>query len=132
MPTQPAGRIEAAYNDAAGVTAEFNRNILHVLNRELGADFDVGAFQHHAPYSTDHHRVEMHLVARGDQQVSIPQLGTVVIRNGESIRTEICGKYDRRALDVLLARADLHVADWRIDAQDEYALVLAQPMSAIR
>ena len=128
--TKPTGRIEAAYNDAAGITAEFNRNILHVLNRELGADFAVGAFQHHAPYSTEHHRVEMHLVARGPQQVSIPQLGTVLIRNGESIRTEICGKYDRRDLELLLARADMHIADWSVDAQDEYALLLAQPMSA--
>jgi L-histidine N-alpha-methyltransferase len=127
--TKAVGRIEAAYNDAAGVTAEFNRNILHVLNRELGADFAVDAFQHRAFYMAEHHRVEMHLVARGDHGVSIPQLGTVVMRNGESIRTEICCKYDRRTLELLLARADLRITDWRVDAQDQYALLLAQPAS---
>ncbi|HEX7941381.1 MAG TPA: L-histidine N(alpha)-methyltransferase, partial [Gemmatimonadaceae bacterium] len=60
---KPVGRIEAAYNDARGVTAEFNRNVLRVLNREIGADFDVDAFRHRAFYDRERHRIEMHLVA---------------------------------------------------------------------
>jgi len=125
--TKPFERIAAAYNDAAGVTAEFNRNMLQVLNRELGADFNVEAFQHQAFYSPDEHRVEMHLVARGDQEIAIPQLGRVIVRDRESIRTEICCKYDRSSLEGLLARAGLWIADWRVDAQDQYALLLAAP-----
>lgn len=123
--TKPVDRIAAAYNDAAGVTAEFNRNMLHVLNRELGADFNVGAFQHRAFYAPDEHRVEMHLVAHGDQEIAIPQVGRVIVRDRESIRTEICCKYDRPSLERLLARAGLWIADWRVDTHDQYALLLA-------
>jgi L-histidine N-alpha-methyltransferase len=78
-----------------------------VLNRELGADFAVDAFQHLAFYSIEHQRIEMHLVASGDQEISIPQLGTAVVRDHESIRTEICCKYDRRTLEELLEQAGL-------------------------
>ena len=71
------GRIEAAYNDARGVTAEFNRNMLLVLNYELGADFDPLAFDHRAFYETEAHRIEMHLVARETQLVTVPGIGVV-------------------------------------------------------
>ena len=84
-----AGRIEAAYNDARGVTAEFNRNMLLVLNQELGADFDPSAFEHRAFYEPESHWIEMHLVARGRQLVTIPGIGVVRFEAGESLRTEI-------------------------------------------
>jgi L-histidine N-alpha-methyltransferase len=86
--------IEAAYNDGAGVTAEFNRNVLHVLNRELGADFDPDAFEHLAFFDTQNEWVEMRLRARSNQFVSIPGAGLDVdIAEGEDIRTEISSKF---------------------------------------
>ena len=89
-------RIEAAYNDSQGVTAEFNRNMLRVLNHELGADFDPRAFEHRAFYDTVAHRIEMHLVSTRDQVVDDPRhSGRSGSRAGESIRTEISCKYDR-------------------------------------
>ncbi|MEP7344700.1 MAG: L-histidine N(alpha)-methyltransferase [Gemmatimonadaceae bacterium] len=130
--TKPVSRIEAAYNDGAGVTAEFNQNMLRVLNRELGADFAIDVFHHLAFYSSEHHRVEMHLMACGNQEVTIPHLGTIVVRDGESIRTEICCKYDRQSLEDLLALADMRITDWRVDSRDQYALLLAQPASTVR
>lgn len=125
--TKPIERIERAYNDTAGVTAEFNRNILHVLNRELGAGFDPDGFEHHAFWSWAHRRIEMHLVARAAMRVSVPGLGVVGFRQGESIRTEICGKYDRPTLEGMLALAALETEHWWLDPEDQYALLLARP-----
>lgn len=127
--TKDRQRIEAAYNDASGVTADFNRNMLRVLNRELGADFDVHAFVHRAFYLTNPDRVEMHLLAGGDQTVTIPQLGTVQVPDGESIRTEICCKYDRPTLELMLAEAGLRITRWQEDRQDAYALLVAAPIA---
>ena len=117
--------MERAYDDASGVTAEFNRNILHVVNRELGATFDPDAFAHHAPWSWAHHRIEMHLVARHDMRVCVPGLGMVGVRAGESIRTEICGKYDRAALERMLAAAELEIESWCVDEVEQYAILIA-------
>ncbi|MFN8583265.1 MAG: L-histidine N(alpha)-methyltransferase [Gemmatimonadaceae bacterium] len=125
--TKDVRRIAAAYNDAAGVTAAFNQNMLRVLNHELGADFDVDRFEHRAFWASARHRIEMHLIARGEQQVTIPGMGRVVVEDGEAIRTEICTKYDRAQLDALLDAADLRVQTWRVDPQDQYALLLIQP-----
>jgi dimethylhistidine N-methyltransferase/glutamate--cysteine ligase len=124
-----AARIELAYNDPAGVTAEFNRNVLRVLNRELGADFEVESFSHYAPYLVDERRVEMHLVADRDQLVTVPGVGSVRFAAGESIRTEICCKYDRPQIVELLGAADFHLEEWWEDALDPYALVLARPVA---
>ena len=121
-------RIERAYNDARGVTAAFNRNVLRVLNRELGADFEVESFSHHAPYLADERRVEMHLVADCDQTVTVPGVGRVQFAAGESIRTEICCKYDRKQVEDLLGGADFIIDEWWEDSQDPYALVLARPV----
>ncbi len=120
-------RVEAAYNDAQGVTAEFNRNVLRVLNRELGADFDVEAFRHRAFYATEAGRIEMHLVAGRPQRVTIPEVGVFEFRSGESIRTEISCKYDRRDVEGLCAEAGLQIADWASDRESQFALVLAGP-----
>ena len=113
----------SAYDDADGVTAAFNRNILRRINRELGADFDVDAFAHEARYDIDRGRIEMHLVARSPQQVRV--LGrTFRFAAGESIHTEVSCKY---TLDEfrLLARA----AGWRpvqcwTDPRDWFAIHL--------
>jgi L-histidine N-alpha-methyltransferase len=117
--------IEAAYNDAQGVTAEFNLNVLRVLNRELGADFDLDAFEHRAFYDRTLHRIEMHLVATDDQTAHIPEIGTIRFAGGESIRTEISCKYDRATITELLACAGMKVDRWITDAPSTYALVVA-------
>lgn len=117
--------LEAAYNDSAGVTAAFNLNVLQVLNGRLGADFDVEAFHHRAFYREAGHRIEMHLVSSRDQQVTIPGIGVIDFREGESIRTEISCKYDRETAQALLADAGLRLVEWRTDRAGRFALALA-------
>jgi len=117
--------IERAYNDVQGVTAEFNRNVLRVLNRELGADFDLSAFEHRAFYDRILHRIEMHLVSTDDQTAHVPGVGDVAFAGGESIRTEISCKYDRDSLSEMLNSAGLGVDRWITDAGSTYALVVA-------
>jgi L-histidine N-alpha-methyltransferase len=109
------------------VTAEFNRNMLVVLNRELGADFDPDAFEHRAFFDDAASRIEMHLVSKRDQLVHVPGMPQVRIVKGESIRTEISCKYDREMLEALFVRARLDVAHWYELAEDGYALALAVP-----
>ena len=118
-------RLERAYDDAAGVTAEFNRNVLRVLNRELGADFDEAEFAHRALYNADEHRIEMHLVARTPQRVAIPGAGTFHFAAGETVRTEISCKYDRATVYDLLASAGLRLDTWHTDEAGDFALVVA-------
>jgi L-histidine N-alpha-methyltransferase len=120
-------RVEAAYNDAQGVTAEFNRNMLRVLNHELGADFDPGAFEHRAFYDGSSHRIEMHLVSRRPQRVTIPGIGVVGFAEGETLRTEISAKYDEASVAELFRAAGLVVAAWRTDADRLFALVVGAP-----
>ena len=120
-------RIEAAYNDSRGVTAEFNRNMLLVLNYELGADFDPQAFEHRAFYDRVAHRIEMHLVSSRDQQVTIPGLDPVVFARGESIRTEISCKYDRKSVAELFAAAELRIEAWPTDPTTPFGLVVGAP-----
>ena len=120
-------RIEAAYNDSQGITAEFNRNMLLVLNHELGADFDPRAFEHRAFYDTVAHRIEMHLVSSRDQVVEIPGLGPVAFAAGESIRTEISTKYDRANVSALFDAAGLRIEAWPIDPATPFGLVVGAP-----
>jgi L-histidine N-alpha-methyltransferase len=119
--------VEAAYNDARGVTAEFNLNALQVLNRELGADFDPAAFRHLAFYDAEEGRIEMHLTSVESQIVHVPGGGGVFFREGETLRTEISCKYDRAAVEGLLAPAGLRVSGWQEDPRGFYALVLGSP-----
>jgi L-histidine N-alpha-methyltransferase len=128
--TKPVERIERAYNDAEGVTAEFNRNILRVLNHDLGASFDLDAFAHRAFWSWPDSRIEMHLEALTVQRVHVPGLGIVGLRAGETIRTEICGKYSRAQLEEMLEAAGLEIETWCVDADDQYAILMAKPVSA--
>jgi L-histidine N-alpha-methyltransferase len=121
-------RIEAAYNDSAGVTAEFNRNMLRVLNHELGADFDPLAFDHRAFYEGVAHRIEMHLVSRRDQVVRIPGIGEVFIAKGESIRTEISTKYDRASVAELFDASGFRIEAWPTDPNTPFGLVIGAPV----
>ena len=120
-------RIEAAYNDSRGITAEFNRNMLLVLNRELGAEFDPDAFEHRAFYDSDAHRIEMHLVSLREQRVTVPGLGRVAFAPGESMRTEISCKHDRESVAALFGAAGLRPCRWREDPESLFALVVGEP-----
>jgi L-histidine N-alpha-methyltransferase len=121
--------IEAAYNDAAGVTAEFNRNMLRVVNAQAGADFDVDAWEHRASYNSADHWIEMHLVSLRDQVVAVPGAGTFSFAAGETIRTEISAKHDRGSVDAMFVASGLRVDEWRTDGDALYALVLASPVA---
>ena len=121
------GRIEAAYNDSQGVTAEFNRNMLRVLNDEMGADFEPTAFGHRAFYDRTAHWIEMHLVARMPQRVTIPGIGVVEFAQGETLRTEISAKYDKASVADLFRAAGLRIEAWRSDADRLFALVVGAP-----
>jgi L-histidine N-alpha-methyltransferase len=123
---KPRRLVEAAYNDTRGVTASFNRNMLRVVNRELGANFDVASFAHRAFYSVERHRIEMHLVSTREQVVHIPSVGEVHLAKGESIRTEISCKYDRPSVRRLLRAASLRLERWIAD-DDRFALTVASP-----
>lgn len=119
-------RLVAAYNDEAGLTAELNRNILNVVNAQLGADFDPLAFEHRAFYNRTARRIEMHLVSTGPQAVTVPGAGVVQLEAGETIRTAIACKYDRQAIHDLLGDAGFHLSDWRTDANGDYAVALGE------
>lgn len=118
--------IHRAYNDSRGVTAAFNLNILERLNRELDADFPIKDFEHRASYSEEHHRVEMHLVARRAHKVMIPEIGEISFAAGESIRTELSYKYDRGALEDILGAAGLKMERWLPASDGSFALALAR------
>ncbi len=119
-------RLELAYNDRAGVTAQFTHNVLRVLNRELDADFDVDGFEHNAFYDPVEERIEIHLVARSDQVATIPGGGTIHVAEGESIRTELSHKYDRTRICRMFDEAGLVIDRWAEDDEGFYALVLGR------
>jgi L-histidine N-alpha-methyltransferase len=119
--------IEAAYNDPGGVTAEFNLNMLRVLNHELGADFDLDAFEHRAFYEPEAHRIEMHLVSKRRQSVQVPGIGEVGFAAGETLRTEISCKYDVPSIAALFAAAGLRLEAWRTDPARRFALAVGAP-----
>ncbi|MGH3788811.1 MAG: L-histidine N(alpha)-methyltransferase [Pseudonocardiaceae bacterium] len=123
--TDPAVMV-LAYDDAAGVTAEFNRNVLHVLNRELGADFDVAAFDHVAVWDAKHQWIEMRLRARRPMTVQLPALGmTVHYNEGEEMRTEVSAKFRRESLGSELIDAGFADHGWWTDPDNRFALMLA-------
>jgi L-histidine N-alpha-methyltransferase len=120
------GVINRAYNDSRGVTASFNLNILERLNRELGANFPIGEYEHRAFYSSDNHRVEMHLIAQKPHKVVIPEIGEITFEKGESIRTELSYKYDRPMLEDILTAAGLRLDKWMPAADESFVLALAR------
>jgi dimethylhistidine N-methyltransferase len=117
-----------AYDDSQGVTAEFNRNVLHVLNRELGADFEPDAFDHVAVWNTDDERIEMRLRSRTAHTVKIRDLDlTAEFAPGEQLRTEISCKFRRETLTAELKEGGFTVRHWWTDPQSRFALLLAVP-----
>lgn len=115
--------LHAAYNDAAGVTAEFNRNVLHVVNRELDADFNVDAFEHVAFFDRRREWIEMRLRASEPQRVNIRALDLAVdLAHREEIRTEISAKFTRRRLAADLAAAGLELGDVVADPGELFAV----------
>ena len=119
-------RLIAAYDDAAGVTAQFNRNVLAVINRELDADFDVDAYRHVARWNGEEERMEMLLRSERAQQVRIAALDlTVEFAAGEQILTEVSCKFRADAVAVELARAELRRTRWWTDDAGDFGLSLA-------
>jgi L-histidine N-alpha-methyltransferase len=120
--------LEAAYNDSAGVTAEFNRNMLRVLNRELGADFDPDSFDHVAFFDPDESWIEMRLRARGEQRVSIPGADLELeLADGEDIRTEVSSKFTLARLARELGAADMTIDHFYTDPEGLFGLSLCAP-----
>jgi len=120
--------IEAAYDDAEGVTAEFNRNVLHVINRELDADFSPEAFDHIAFFDRRHEWIEMRLRSRRPCTVLVADLGLrVEFAAGEELRTEISAKFTRARVEEDFHAAGLVLDAWYTDPDELFALSLAAP-----
>jgi L-histidine Nalpha-methyltransferase len=119
-------RLVAAYDDSQGVTAEFNLNVLEVVNRELGADFDRSRFAHVARFDRDEEWIEMRLRSLDDQTVHVDGLHlTVDFAEGEEMRTEISAKFRRAGLEAELAAAGLRLERWMTDPDGDFALSLS-------
>jgi L-histidine Nalpha-methyltransferase len=119
-------RIERAYNDSTGVTAEFNRNVLAVINRELGGDFEPSRFTHVARWDAEHEWIEMLLRSDVEQRVRIDALELEVeFAAGEEMRTEISDKFRRPALEAELRDAGFELAHWWEDPGEEFAVSLS-------
>ncbi|MFF8652230.1 L-histidine N(alpha)-methyltransferase [Streptomyces griseoluteus] len=115
-----------AYDDASGVTAAFNKNVLSVIDRELGADFDPDAFDHVARWDPEREWIEMRLRSRTAQTVKIPALGMVVdFAAGEEMRTEVSAKFRREGVGAELHEAGLDLTHWWTDSEDRFALSLS-------
>ncbi|MFE7121569.1 L-histidine N(alpha)-methyltransferase [Streptomyces sp. NPDC057654] len=118
-----------AYDDPEGVTAAFNKNVLTVIDRELGADFDPGGFDHVAFWDPEHEWIEMRLRARSAVTVKIPALDlAVAFEAGEELRTEVSAKFRRAGVRAELAAAGMELTHWWTDHADRFALCLAVPV----
>ncbi|HEV7584944.1 MAG TPA: L-histidine N(alpha)-methyltransferase [Solirubrobacteraceae bacterium] len=119
--------LEAAYDDAQGVTAEFNRNVLRVLNRELGADFDPEDFDHIALFDRENEWIEMRLRARREHTTLVRDLDLPVhFDEGEELRTEISAKFTPARLQADLSAAGLDLMRWLTDSEQLFALTLSR------
>jgi L-histidine N-alpha-methyltransferase len=124
--------LVAAYDDGAGVTAEFNKNVLAVLNAELGADFDLDAFEHVAVWNADAEWIEMRLRSDLAQTVRLPGIGlTVEFAEGEEMRTEISAKFRREGVAAELAAAGFAMRSWWTDSADQFGLSLSVPAAPV-
>ena len=122
-------RLVAAYDDARGVTAAFNKNVLAVINRELRADFDLAAFEHVAVWDPEQEWIEMRLRSLRDQTVHVAALGLrVEFAAGEELRTEISAKFRRERIVEELASAGLRLTQWWTDPDGDFALTLSEPV----
>jgi L-histidine N-alpha-methyltransferase len=121
-------RLEAAYNDSEGVTAEFNKNVLHVLNRELDADFDLGLFEHVAFWDAENEWMDIRLRSLAEQFSDVKALDMRVhFARNEEMRTEISTKFTRARIEASYADAGLELVEWWTDPEELYALSLAKP-----
>ncbi|HEX9712040.1 MAG TPA: L-histidine N(alpha)-methyltransferase [Actinomycetota bacterium] len=121
-------RLEAAYDDTAGVTAAFNLNVLNVLNRELGGDFDLDLFEHLAFFDQTREWIEMRLRSRREQRVKLRDIDLEVhFAEGEQMRTEISVKFRREGVERELLASGLRLKRWWTDAAGDFALSLAVP-----
>jgi len=121
------GRLVRAYDDAAGVTAAFNKNVLHVLNRELGCAFDPDTFEHVARWNAADEWIEMRLRAGDALRIAVPALDLdVEFAAGEEMRTEISAKFRPEKVERELAAAGFELAEWWTDPADDFALSLAR------
>lgn len=121
-----AERLVRAYDDSAGVTAAFNRNVLAVVNRELDADFDLGAFEHVARWNDDEERIEMWLRSTRTQRVHVGALGLDAdFDAGEEMLTEVSCKFRREVVTAELACAGLRLTHWWTDPDGDFGLSLA-------
>jgi L-histidine Nalpha-methyltransferase len=115
-----------AYDDAAGVTAAFNKNVLVRINRELGANFNLNLFRHRARWNDEKARIEMHLESLVAQQVSIPALELEIkLQRGETIHTENSYKFRDAGVIEMLERADFHLSDHWTDEREWFGVYLA-------
>ncbi|WP_037367035.1 L-histidine N(alpha)-methyltransferase [Amycolatopsis orientalis] len=123
--------LERAYDDAAGVTAAFNRNVLRVINAELGADFDPDEFDHVAYWDSDHEWIEMRLRARRRTEVRIPGADLIVpFAEGEHIRTEVSAKFRPDGVEAELNAAGFALERWWTDSQQRFGVSLARSVRA--
>jgi L-histidine Nalpha-methyltransferase len=123
---KPVEIIETAYNDSRNVTAEFNKNILLVVNREFQADFDPDAFDHVAFFNSAEERVEMHLRAARDVRVEVKAIAaSFALSKGETIRTEICRKFSRHGAEKMIRDAGMAVSRWYSDPKGWFSLLEA-------
>ncbi|MBJ7599798.1 MAG: L-histidine N(alpha)-methyltransferase [Candidatus Nephthysia bennettiae] len=119
--------LVAAYDDAQGVTAEFNLNVLRVVNRELDADFDLEAFEHVAVFNRSRERIEMYLRSRRPQRVRIPGARLEVdFEQGEMLMTEISQKFTRASVERSLGASGLSLGEWYTDPDERFALCLCR------
>ena len=122
-------KLEAAYNDAAGITARFNKNMLQVLKRLIDANFDLNSFDHVARFNEKEHRIEMHLRSAHDQVIAIPELNlTLHLNKGEEILTEISTKYTQKQVDILLSKVGFTPIEWYNDTDHLHGLALAKKL----
>jgi len=120
------GRLVAAYDDPAGVTAAFDLNVLRVVNRELGADFDLDAFAHVAVWDAEREWIEMRLRSTRAQRVTVRDLAlTVDFAAGEEMRTEVSAKFRKDGVEREIAAAGLHLSHWWTDAAGDFAMSLS-------
>ena len=125
-------RLVAAYDDPQGVTAEFNRNVLRVLQRELDAEVDPDGWDHVALWNPAREWIEMRLRARGEQTIAIPELAVNrAFADGEEMRTEVSAKFRRDGVTAELAAAGFEMGHWWTDGEGDFALSLSRRTRAI-
>ena len=119
--------LEAAYDDEQGITSQFNKNVLAVMNRELGADFDLDSFEHVARWDAENLWVDIRLRSLADQVVNVEALEMLIpFRAGEEMRTEISTKFMRAGLEGIYREAGLELTDWFTDSEGLFGLSLAR------